>query len=186
MRLLPRIRVNQFVRRLVIPGLLLSFTLSSSALQTPVPSEYQVKAAFVLNFIKFVNWPPAAFETANAPISICILGDDPFGNAIDHLTEGETISGRRLSVQRLPRPPVPKSCHVLFLSKSEKDPGILNTLGPGVLTVSDRERFLTEGGMIALVVEDRRVRFDVNLRSAIKASLTMNARMLGVARSVQR
>jgi len=88
---------------------------------------------------------------------------------------------------RLRRAPVPKSCHVLFISKSEKDISmILAGLGTGILTVSDRDRFLLDGGMIALVLENQHVRFDVNQRAAVMASLTIDALMLNVARSVQK
>jgi hypothetical protein len=188
------ITVRQQVRRgSVLRGIVqktslaLSLILASSCLaQAQGASEYQVKAAFLLNFMKFVGWPPSAFENPNSPFSICILGDDPFGSDIDQLVAGESISGRRVTIERLQRGPVPKSCQVLFISKSERDPGILSGLGPGVLTVSDRDRFLTEGGMIAFVIEDRHVRFDINQRAASRALLTMNARMLNVARSVQR
>jgi len=128
-----------------------------------------------------------AFEKPDAPLEICILGDDPFGSAIDHLVEGETVNGHKLAVERLRRAPTPKSCQVLFISKSEKDAsGIVAGLGPGVLTVSDRDGFLREGGMIAFVIEDRHVRFDISQRAAVRASLTINARMLNVARSVQK
>jgi len=152
-----------------------------------VRGEYQVKAAFLLNFTKFIDWRPSAFESAESPLSICILGADPFGGVIDRLVEGETAAGRRVVVERLQQPPRPRSCQVLFLSKSEKDAAsVLSTVGPGVLTVSDRDRFLVEGGMIALVVDNQHVRFDVNQRAAVRASVIINARMLNVARSVER
>jgi hypothetical protein len=155
-------------------------------LNAQAPDEYQVKAAFLLNFIKFVGWSPSAFENSTAPFRICILGEDPFGRDLDELVAGERIEGHRVEVERLGRGPVPKSCQELFVSKSQKDvAAVLAELGPGVLTVSDREGFLDDGGMIALVVEDRHVRFDINKRAAAKASLTMNARMLNVARSVR-
>jgi hypothetical protein len=149
------------------------------------PSEYQVKAAFLLNFTKFIQWPPAAFENADSPFSICILGNDPFGSSLDQVVEGESVGGRKVTVQRIGRPPTPKSCQVLFVARFEKDvPGILAGLGSGVLTVGDREGFIREGGMIAFVLEGRHVRFDINLRAAGIASLTMNSRLLNVARSV--
>jgi YfiR/HmsC-like len=120
-------------------------------------------------------------------LPICILGDDPFGTEIDRIVEGEIIDGRKIVVERLRRGPVPKSCKVLFVSRSEKDvPTVLAGLSPGVLTVSDREAFLTEGGMIDFLVEDRRVRFDISLRNAAKGSMMMSARLLNVARYVQR
>src|SRR5207249_2182220 len=116
-----------------------------------------------------------------------ILGDDPFGSDLDQLVEEETVRGRKLAVERLRRISNPKSCQVLFLSRSEKDVSkILAGLGSGVLTVSDRDRFLLEGGMIAMVVDDSHVRFDISQRTALKASLKMNARLLNVARWVEK
>jgi len=151
------------------------------------PSEYQVKAAFLLNFMKFVAWPPGALGNAGSPLSICILGDDPFGKDIDQIVEGETIGGRPVAIERVRKLPLPRSCNVLFVSRSEKDISeMMSGLPPGVLTVSDRDRFLQEGGMIAFVIADRRVRFDINQAAAMRASLTMNPLMLAVARSVQR
>lgn len=177
-----------FIGRHVAAILILAlFLVSTGLLAAQVPSEYQIKAAFLMNFTKFIDWPATAFENSSSPLVICILGDDPFGKDIDQLVAGETINGRRLVVQRLHAAPPSKACQVLFVSKSEKDASaFLAGFGPGVLTVSDRDRFLQEGGMIALVVENQRVRFDVNQRAALRASLMMNARMLNVARSVQR
>ena len=92
-----------------------------------------------------------------------------------------------LGVTRVHRVPAAKSCQLLFVSRSEKNlPALLAAVGPGVLTVSDREKFLNDGGMIALFLEGTHVRFDINLRTATKASLSLNARLLNVARSVQR
>ncbi len=150
------------------------------------PGEYQVKAAFLLNFTKFVQWPPGAFPDATAPITICVLGEDPFGPILDQLVEGEEANGRKLAVRRIRRIPAPKSCQVLFIGNNQKDvPALISDLGPGVLTVADRESFLREGGMIGFVTRDRRVRFDINLRAASKASLNVSSRLLGVARSVE-
>jgi hypothetical protein len=163
------------------------FCVFPNLLNAQGPSEYQVKAAFLLNFTKFVEWPASAFENSGSPLTICIFGNDPFGKDIDQLLEGETVKGRRLAVERLRRAPAPKSCQVLFFSRSEKDISkIMTGLGPGVLTVSDRDRFLLEGGMIALLIDDSRVRFDISQRTAIRASLMMNARLLNVARTVEK
>jgi hypothetical protein len=173
------------IRRAPAFGLLLvCFTMFADEV---TPSEYQVKAAYLLNFTKFVEWPASAFESPESPLTICILGEDPFGSILDQLVDGETANGRKLAVQRLQRVPAAKSCQVLFVSKSEKDvPEILGGLGPGVLTVADREGFLREGGAIVFLTEGRHVRFDINRRAAANASLTMNARLLNVARSVNR
>jgi hypothetical protein len=149
--------------------------------------EYRVKAAFLLNFTKFIEWPNHVFEAPTSALKICILGDDPFGPDIDRLAEGEIVNGRRVLVERFRRVPPPRTCHIVFVGKSEANvPVMLNELGTGVLTVSDRDRFLMEGGMIAFVLDNKNVRFDVNQGAALRASLMINARMLNVARSVQR
>ena len=92
----------------------------SSAAAADEPLEYQVKAAFLLNFTKFIDWPAAAFATPDSPISICILGDDPFGQTLDEIVEGEVVNGRKVIVQRIKRAPPPKSCQVLFVEQVGK------------------------------------------------------------------
>lgn len=162
--------------------------LAGVAARADEPSrEYQIKAAFLLNFTKFVVWPDSAFQDARSPLTICILGDDPFDGTLDRLVEGEAVNGHALAVERIQRAPRPKSCHVLFVSKSEREvAATLRDVGPGVLTVGEGDSFLKEGGMIAFVLQENHVRFDIRQRAASKAALTLSARLLGVARSVQR
>ncbi len=151
------------------------------------PSEYQVKAAFLLNFTKFIEWPAGAFTDGRSPLTICILGADPFGSVLDQIVEGEDVNGRMVTVQRIGQPPAPKSCQVLFVARPEKEvPKILNELGPGVLTVGNGDTFLHDGGMIAFVLSDRHVRFDINQKAAGDAMLTVSSRLLNVARNVQK
>jgi len=148
--------------------------------------EYQVKAAFLLNFAKFTEWPAAAFRDAEAPLSICILGNDPFGPALDQITRGEIINGRRLTIQRIKREPPPQTCQVVFMGRAEKDVrATLASFGPGVLTVGEEESFLQDGGMIAFVIEDRRTRFDINAAAAQNAGLQLSSKLLSVARTVR-
>lgn len=152
-----------------------------------LPLEYQVKAAFLLNFTKFVEWPVSAFADEHAPLAICILGEDPFGNALNEMLKGEDVSGHQLVMHRVQRVPAPKSCQVLFIPRLEKEvPRILGEIGPGVLTVGEGEKFVRDGGIIGFVLEDRRVRFDINERAAGKAMLTVSSRLLNVARSVDK
>src|SRR5437588_7557177 len=84
-------------------------------------SEYELKAAFLFNFTKFVDWPPKAFLAADAPIVIGIVGEDPFGTAIDDLLRGEVVRDHALIVKRMPPDADLSSCHVLFISRSEKE-----------------------------------------------------------------
>src|SRR5579884_21307 len=152
----------------------------------PAP-EYEVKAAFLLNFTKFIDWPPAAYADANSPFTICLLGGDPFGRVLDDMVEGETVDGRKLVVRRISEPPGRKSCQMLFLGSGEKEVRrVLSELGPGVLTVGDHERFIHEGGMIAFVIDNRRVRFDINQAAAEAAGLKLSSKLLSVARRVAR
>lgn len=160
--------------------------LGRSFAADPHPQEYQVKAVFLLNFTKFVEWPTAESAAADAPISICILGDDPFGHTLDQIVAGEVVNGRKLVVQRI-QASQPKSCEVLFVSQSEKEiPKILEDLPSGVLTVGEGESFLRAGGMIAFVLENRRVRFDINQSAARNAKLKISSKLLSVARSVEK
>jgi hypothetical protein len=148
------------------------------------PSEYDVKAAFLLNFTKFVEWPDTA-RSADSPFTLCILGDDPFGPTLDQMVAGERVNQRRLAVRKIRE--LPNSCDMLFISKSERvSAKVLADAGPGVLTVGETEDFLRNGGMIAFVVENRRVRFDIDQRTAVKAGLKISSKLLNVARSVEK
>jgi hypothetical protein len=162
---------------------LTSFPARSLGKPSAQPSEYQVKAAFLLNFTKFVEWPPTAFAEPDAPFTICILGDDPFGSVLDQIVEGEKVNDRKLVVQRI-HGRATIGCQVLFVSNSERVPSILTTVGRGVLTVGDGEDFVREGGMIGFVLERRRVRFDINQSAAANASLKLSSKLLSVARTV--
>jgi hypothetical protein len=150
-------------------------------------SEYDVKAVFLLNFTKFIEWPAAAFELPDSPVTICILGEDPFGSMLNQVVEGEVVNGRKVTVQRIKRAPAQKSCQILFWSKSEGGAAkALPGLGLGVLTVGEGENFIREGGMISFIIDNRRVRFDVNQTVAEGAGLKLSSKLLSVARSVEK
>ena len=181
-----------FASRVLSAAFMICF-LAGIALQSPVgaaedppPLEYQVKAAFLLNFTKFIDWPPSLAGGTAASFDICILGDDPFGTILHQMLEGETRQGLKLEVQRVRRP-VPASCRILFVGKTEKDLDVLlSGLGPGVLTVGDETRFPRAGGMIGFVVENHRVRFDISQAVAARAGFMISSKLLNVARSVER
>jgi hypothetical protein len=121
------------------------------------------------------------------PLNICILGDDPFGADIDKLVPGQVAGVRSVVISRIQRPPAPRTCQVVFVSRSERNiASVLSKLGNGVLTVSDRDQFLLEGGMIAMFVEGDHVRFDINQRASLASSLKINSRLLTVARKVEK
>lgn len=148
--------------------------------------EYQVKAAFLLNFTKFVEWPADGFADAVSPISICVTGDTPVELALQQIVAGESVRGRKLAALRAPAEPS-KSCQVLFVSKTEKDVSkLLAGLGRSVLTVGESEGFLADGGMINFVIEDRRVRFDINQKAAANSALKLSSKLFSVARQVEK
>ena len=168
--------------------------LSSAAFCIPVPVciaqepalEYQVKAAYLLNFTKFVQWPASAFSDQRSPLAICILGEDRFGTSLDEILKGEVVNGHELVVQRIRRAPEARSCQVVYVGAPEREaPKILDDLRPGILTVGEGEKFLEDGGIIAFVIENRRVRFDIDQRAAARSMLTLSSRLMSVARSVK-
>lgn len=153
--------------------------------QTRAPqNEYAVKAAFLFNFAKFVEWPPEAFPTADSPVVIGIVGSDPFGSILDDLTRDERINGRSILVRRLKWDDDIASCHLLFVSPSEwrQMPQLVARLdGTSVLTVGEHDGFATSGGMIHLAREDYRIRFEINLRAAERARLKISSKLLSLA-----
>lgn len=151
----------------------------------PKPTEYQVKAAYLYNFGKFIRWPATSKSNSFA---ICVLGHDPFGPTLDATLAGETIDGRKVVAMRLSRAQDAADCRILFISASENArlDDILAVLGKtGVLTVSDMPQFTERGGMIQFVLEGDRVRFEVNLGAAQRASLSPSSELLKVATTVR-
>ena len=159
----------------------------SARAQTPTASEYQVKAAFLYNFAKFIEWPPSSFSDASAPLRICILGRDPFGPELQDIADEKTINGRKLQVSQLADLGMARTCHILFIASSEKAQlkQIFESLhGADVLTVGDTKAFVEQGGMINFVLENDRVRFEVNHKAAEQAGLKVSSKLLNIAQSV--
>jgi YfiR/HmsC-like len=156
--------------------------------QTAVSAEYQVKAVFLFNFARFVDWPVKAFPDTNAPFVIGVLGDDPFGSYLDETVRGERVNGHPLTVQRYRRASEIKACQVLFIGRSESDrlDQILGSLrGRSILTVGETDDFATHGGMIRLATEKNKVRMYINRDAAKAANLKISSKLLQVA-EVQR
>jgi hypothetical protein len=156
--------------------------------QSSKPTEYQVKAAYVFNFGKFVKWPSAAAANQNGPFSICVLDEDTFGSVLESTLTGQSIGGNPVTVKRIAKPQDATGCRILFISSADESRlrGILATLGQAsVLTVSDIPDFSKRGGMIQFVLEGDRVRFEVNLASAEEAGLTLSSDLLKVAAAVR-
>jgi hypothetical protein len=157
--------------------------------QQPKASEFQVKAAYLYNFGRFVQWPDESGTDRTESFEICVLGADPFGQALDSTLAGGTIGGKSVMAKRISKPQDVNSCRILFISSSEEshlkeDLAALDKTR--VLTVSDIPRFSERGGMIGFILEGNRVRFDVNLDSAQGAGLTLSSELLRVATNVRK
>jgi len=155
--------------------------------QRSSPSEYEVKAAYLYDFGKFVAWPAKVAASDDFPI--CVLGQDPFGPTFDATIAGETINGKKVVVNRITKPQDALSCRILFISASEESQlkEILATLDKtSVLTVSDISQFTRRGGMIQFVIDANRVRFEVNVTTAERAGLTLSSQLLKVAINVRK
>lgn len=149
--------------------------------------EYEVKAAFLYNFVRFVEWPQEAFAGAGEPLRVCVLGRDPFGETLDRALGGKTVQGRALEVLRVGGMGEARGCHVLFVGDPEgRDPGsLLVVLGDAaVLTIGEAPGFARAGGTIQFVIEESRVRFEINAGAAERAHLRISSKLLGLARSV--
>jgi hypothetical protein len=171
---------------LVIVITLLLGLLSTEAL-AQAQDEYQVKAAFLFNFVKFVEWPAEAFSDSNAPLIIGVVGDDRFQGSIDQMISGRIANGRRLLVKRFSNFRTLTPCHIVFVSSSERDniQQILATAGPGALTVGESDRFAQMGGIINFTVVDRKVRLEINQAAAERRGLRISAKLLSLARVIR-
>jgi len=152
--------------------------------QNPAPGENEVKAAFLYNFAKFVEWPTSAFPDANSPLIIAVVGEDPFGEVLDRTVAGKLVRGRPLQVRRWKRMEDSQSCNILFVSASERGslPDILRRIhNSPVLTVGEWEGFDEQGGMIRFLLRDNRIQFEINNRSATESGLKISSRLLGLA-----
>jgi hypothetical protein len=170
-------------------------TLALLALAGAVPTrpqaapsvEYQVKAAFLLNFAKFVEWPQDAFQTDKTPITLCVFRHDPFGSALDEIIREKAINNRELLARRVNDLPELKTCQLVFVSGREEKqlPEILNSLkGASALVVGEGEDFAERGGAVQFFLENNKLRFAINVDAIQRARLQASSKLLALARIV--
>jgi len=157
--------------------------------QTSQPTEYQLKAAFLFNFAKFIDWPSKAFSDAQSPFTICVIGRDPFGSFLDEYLADKTIDNRPISIKRFSSPGVPPQsrCQIAFISASERfhfRDVIASFDGENTLLVGDADGFASSGGAIEFLLEENRVRFAINPDAADRADLKVSSKLLSLAQIV--
>jgi len=169
-----------------------------------VNREYQIKAAFLYNFLKFVDWPKEKLADSNEPVSIGIIGKDPFGNAFAPVKDKEN-KGRKVTIKRFKtfeelkksgekdkslldrEMEALRKCHLLFISSSEKEmlKEIIDAVKDhSILTVADTQGFLESGGIINFIMEEQKVRFEINVTNARQAKLQIRSQLLRLAKRV--
>ena len=168
----------------------LLFSLSTGPLTLAQPTasdEYLLKAAFLYNFAKFVEWPEKTFADGHAPLMLCVLGQDPFGPALDALTE-KSIKGRPLRIARLSQPSGAGDCHILFIDRTELPhaPAILPALnGKAILTVCDDERCAQQGLMINLRTVNDKIQMEINVEAIQRTPLKVSSQLIKLAQVIK-
>lgn len=174
--------------------LLAMFTISPVApgglsAQTRSPRDYdesEIRVGFLYNFALFTEWPEGAFGASTAPFVFCVLGDDPFGPALDPV-EGRTAKGRMIEVRRFDGLEDLDECHILFISSSERErlADVVEFLGSSsVLTVGEMEDFAERGGIINLIITRNKLRFEINLEAGDRAGLQLSSQLLNLATDI--
>lgn len=148
------------------------------------PTEYQLKAAFLYKFAKFVEWPAGTFQDSSSPILIGVLGEDPFGNSLDETVKGKTVDNRRLVIKHANSVGDLMNCQIIFVSASENGrmSKIVDKLkGQSILTVGESDRFARLGGIINFDMQDNRISLQVNVEEAKRSKLKISSKLLRLA-----
>jgi hypothetical protein len=170
----------------MIPVLTLILSLVRAPVDGPPPAaraqqaslEYRVKAAYLFNFTKFVDWPASAMQ-ADAPLTLCVAGTSPFGQTLAETVRGEIVAGRALTTRVVREP---DGCDVLFIPDGVAAAPLLRQARTRpILTVGESEEFLREGGVINFVMQDGKVRFEISQDAAARAQLRISSRLLRLA-----
>jgi hypothetical protein len=155
---------------------------------TDGPSEYRVKAAFLYSFTKFVEWPPSSASNAKDPANVCVLGENPFGGGLREILAGKTFNGRQFAVKELTGTEEARGCLILFIGSPERKrvkPMLQGLERASVLTIGDTQGFAEDGCVIDFMLEDDKLRFEINTAAADRARLKISSKLLSLAKIVK-
>jgi hypothetical protein len=171
---------------LCIAGLLVILFGTAHAAE-PLPREYQVKAAYLYKLADYVDWPASTFDAPTSPLTICVVGADPFGPALDTATEGERAAGHSIIIKRCSAPEAAATCQVAYITAAKETASTQQLalfVGKPVLTVTDGGGSSAHG-IIDFVIRDDRVRFDIDTRLAAEGGLSISSKLLSLAGTVR-
>lgn len=161
--------------------------ITSTTRADSVSKEYQLKAAFLYNFTKFVEWPPERFADDTSPIVIAVLGKNPFGDEITNLVKNRSVNGRSIIVRFIASDAEISSAHIVFITAGEESRVNESLFAPpGVLTVGESSEFMARGGMIRFTLIGEKVRFEINQASSERAGLKISGQLLKLATAVRK
>ena len=145
--------------------------------------EYHLKAAFIFNFARFINWPPRLENTTADTLEICVAGADAIADALRTTTSGKSIDSRRVTVRQLNSPAVVQGCQMLFVgSQAKKTAEILAEAARlPIATMGENNNFIQHGGMINFVLADGKLRFEINFAAASRAGISISSKLLQLA-----
>lgn len=173
-------QAGRALRIVIAATWILAVQAGTASAATPADLEYSVKANYLVRFAAFVEWPASAFADGQTPVSICVLGRDPFGPALERAARDQTARNRALAVRRPATPEAAAGCHILYLGRGAP----VIEARPGLLVVTDAA-VSERRGMIHFVISDARVRFHIDLQAASRERLSISSRLLNLALSVQ-
>ena len=171
--------------RCIMTVVLLALTAEGYA-QKDLYSEYEVKAAFLYQFISFVEWPSDAFEDDTSDFVIGILGEDPFNGILDNTVKGKKAHNRSIGIIRSQDPETLKSCQIVFVSSSEQanSKQVMDTLsGASILTIGEWDMFTQEGGIIRFMIRKNKIAFEINNDQAQEVGLKISSQLLNLAQA---
>jgi hypothetical protein len=152
-------------------------------------NEYQMKAAYIYNFAKFVEWPEHTFKSDTDPMAICVLGEHTLFRTLEEALNGETIEDRKLIVHEVSDVQQALACHILFIGSSDLKylRSVLRDLKTtGILTVGEAENFTAEGGVANFTLEGNKVRIEININAAGRQKLRISPKLLSLAQIVKK
>jgi len=171
----------------ILPAIFLLLISNIANAKTFKLGEYEIKAAFIYNFTKFIEWPKETFADDQTPIKICIVGDDPFGDAFESI-QGKTAKGRKMTIERVSSNKDLKKCNIAFISSSEREhisKIVESSIALNILTIADTESYIKKGVVINFIVKDNKVSFAINIDAAKRSELQISSILLRLAKIIR-